>query len=525
MYIWSKSSSYRVMSHDRLGREDSPSLTLHSARRMTVCGQLVLRDIVPFTITHVSITSADGQALPDGLSAKADFAGTVTFNDGIPYPDPLSAETTVSVKAHVAQSTWITLQADADACPGTYALHVTAHTSLGDFTAEWVYVLHRAILPEPKDSAFGHEYFFNPFSGFPLKDEKVSAPVEPFYNARRYSPAWWDLMTNFAQTMKDLRVNSLHICTLALLRDGGSRRLDSAHWQFNFDLLDQFVEHFMAHGSFRYLAISSEIASVDGGFISSIDEDGKNIRLTLPSPEAEDWAAAFYGGLYAHFQEKGWLPMMLMRLQDEPHTPGFWQWAREKCRIYMPGVPCGEPLDMHSVGRALEGYCDQYIPRLEVYEEGADFYISRQKAGDTVWCYSCCYPEDPWWLNKFIDQPHIYARLIKWVCFTHGITGFLHWGFNYWSGEMYGLMPGARFKGDGFIVYPDPAHHQLLMSARGIATRDGLQDWELLHLLSAKNPATAHAIAARLARSFCDFTAQPAAMDQAVTELLTLLDA
>ena len=215
--------------------------------------------------------------------------------------------------------------------------------------------------------------------------------------------------------------------------------------------------------------------------------------------------------------------MLLMRLQDEPHSTEFWKWAREKCRQFMPGVICGEPLDTHTISRGLAGECDQYIPRIEVYEEGADYYLERQKAGDQVWCYSCCFPEVMGWLNKFIDLPPIYSRLMKWACFSHGITGFLHWGFNYWGNGLYGMNPDARFKGDGFIVYPDAANNSLMLSARGLNTRDGIQDWELLSLLEKKNPAAAKAIAHRIARDFTDLHTDPLSLEAARVEILTLL--
>ncbi|MBQ3507599.1 MAG: DUF4091 domain-containing protein, partial [Clostridia bacterium] len=138
-------------------------------------------------------------------------------------------------------------------------------------------------------------------------------------------------------------------------------------------------------------------------------------------------------------------------------------------------------------------------------------------------CYSCCYPFVMGWMNKFIDLPPIYSRLMKWACFTHGITGFLHWGFNYWGISLYGLHPDARFKGDGFIVYPDAENNSLMLSARGLNTIDGLQDWELLSLLQKKNPAAAKAIARRVAYGFTDLHTDPLSLEAARTEVLTLL--
>ena len=126
-------------------------------------------------------------------------------------------------------------------------------------------------------------------------------------------------------------------------------------------------------------------------------------------------------------------------------------------------------------------------------------------------------------MNKFIDLPPLYSRLMKWACFTHGITGFLHWGFNHWGRGLYGMDPDARFKGDGFIVYPDAERNSLMLSARGLSTIEGLQDWELLNLLREKNPAAAKAISRRIAFGFTDLHATAREVEAARAEVLTLL--
>ncbi len=507
MYIWSAPSSASIRSNSRMGQNDTAELCLHSGRRMTVCGQLVLREFGDFTITDVTVTA------PAGVEVHHHFPENIVFNDGVPYPDMLSGRPTAEVKAHTTQSVWISLCVTAETVPGTYPLSVTAHTSLGAFTVNWTLVVHRATLPLPAESEFGHEYFFNFDFG-------------PYFDAPRYSDAWWALMKTVATTMKEMRVNSLHFPIVALLCDSGSKRTGPDTWSFNFSKVDEFLSFFMEHGSFRQLSQCALLTSVTGEHLAVINEDGKTNTVDSMSEESERWLAAFAPAVYEHFKEKGWLSMLCLRLEDEPHTKEYWLWLRERMRTYMPGVPCGEPIDTHEVGRELGGACDQYIPRLEVYERGVDFYKTRQAAGDTIWVYSCCFPEDPWYLNKFIDLPHAYSRMMAWACYAQGITGFLHWGFNYWGGSMYGLSPEARFKGDGFIVYPDTERNTLALSVRGAETRDGLQDWELLRQLAARNPAGAAALARRIACSFSQFTYDPTGrlLDATRAELLTLLD-
>ena len=519
MYIWSMLASCQVFKHTRKWPKDSTALTLHAARNMVVSGQICLRD----PETAFDISSLRVASLPAGVTAQTYITDYIIYNDGVPYPDILSTKTSTHVPMNTTQSLWYSFSVGEDAPVGTHTVTVVVATSLGEYSVDWKLTVYPVTLPEPKDSTFGHEYFLNPFGNFPKDQPCQKPPCEPFYTHIRYDEGWWALMANFAKTLKAMRVNSLNIPIMSLLSDGGSKRVSDTEWILDFSLFDRFVEHFMEHGSFRYLTICAVIDAVDGKAMQALGEGGNVIRLEIFTPECEAWAKAFYGGIYRHFEEKGWLSMLQMRLQDEPHSTKYWKWAKDLCRECMPGVVCGEPIDTHIISRNLSGYCDQYIPRIEVYEEGKDYYLERQRAGDQVWCYSCCYPFDMGWMNKFIDLPPIYARLMKWACFTHGITGFLHWGFNHWSISLYGFHPDARFKGDGFIVYPDPEHNSLMLSARGLNTIDGLQDWELLNLLHQKNPAAAKAIARRVAYGFNDLHTDPLSLEAARAEVLTLL--
>ena len=144
-----------------------------------------------------------------------------------------------------------------------------------------------------------------------------------------------------------------------------------------------------------------------------------------------------------------------------------------------------------------------------------------RKDGKELWVYSCCFPEEPWFVNKFIDHPHIHSRMMSWGCFARRITGFLHWGYNYWSEtSLYGTAPGARFKGDGFIVYPDKENLRVIPSDRLLATAEGIIEYELLHIVAEKAPAEADAICSSVIRRFNEYNDDPDNLDYARIRLL-----
>jgi hypothetical protein len=68
------------------------------------------------------------------------------------------------------------------------------------------------------------------------------------------------------------------------------------------------------------------------------------------------------------------------------------------------------------------GSFDDIVPRLRRH----------QQSGGEVWFYTCLFPRGKY-ANRFIDFSLLKVRLLQWVNFRYGLTGFLHWGGNYWS--------------------------------------------------------------------------------------------
>jgi hypothetical protein len=70
--------------------------------------------------------------------------------------------------------------------------------------------------------------------------------------------------------------------------------------------------------------------------------------------------------------------------------------------------------------------------------------------------YTCVFPQARY-SNRFIDYPLLKTRLLHRLNFRHGLSGYLHWGGNYWDTDPYqntevginagqdGLPPGDAF--------------------------------------------------------------------------------
>ncbi len=514
MFNWCESKNKPVFPSLRPGRESAGFACIYGAPGYTASVQLCLRDLEPFRILGVSIDGGVGE----DIKYWYNFQEYIVYNDMMPYPDPLSASYSPSpdgiygclaaaeqppleVKSHFTQSIWLSLDIQRGAAPGKRGFKAMAETDRGTFSFSVLLDIIPTAVPEIKDAAFSVEHFINGFAG---------------YGAEPWSEKWWDIWDSYAASLELLRNNVLNVNPLTYLINSGSRRISDDEWSFVWDDLDRYVSIFMSHGE-NAVACSSLIASVWGKTMSGIGYDGIG-TYEIFTDDCEKWVKAFYTALYEHCREKGWT--LYMRLEDEPHQKEYWLWARERVRRYMPGIKCGEPIDTHETGMELQGECDQLIPRTNVYTQGRDYYVTRQAKGDECWVYTCCFPEESWFMNRFIDQPFTYSKLLIWGCHALGVTGYLHWGYTAWSDtSLYGTGPDARFKGDGFLVYPDPKHGVFRYSTRFFAMRDGIRDYELLKLCP---DADAKAVTGSVVRGFDDFDASPEKLDEAERRIFSL---
>ncbi|MDR3261172.1 MAG: DUF4091 domain-containing protein, partial [Tannerella sp.] len=86
----------------------------------------------------------------------------------------------------------------------------------------------------------------------------------------------------------------------------------------------------------------------------------------------------------------------------------------------------------------------------------------------------------------------------------YDITGYLHWGLNYWKDEagdrsLYVDDTDWVPAGDAWIIYPD--YGKVYSSIRYEVTRDGIADYELLRLLEKKDAKKAKELAKAIVKN------------------------
>lgn len=513
MFVWCVSKNRPVFPSLRPERGSSAFAGIYGAGNYTASVQIALRDTEAFKINGVKLSG-----LGEDIGWWYNFQEYIVYNDMVPYPDPLSdswspepgglfncrsasEQRPLEVKANFTQSVWLSFQIGREAAAGKRTVKVVIGTDKGEFTAAVLLDIIPVSVPETKDMFFSVEHFIGGFSG---------------YDTEPWSDEWWSMWEEYARSLELLGNNILNVNPLGYLVHSGSKRVSEDEWDFVWDDFDRYTGIYLSRGA-KAIACSSLIASVYGKTMSGIGYSGIE-SYTVFTEDCEKWVKAFYTALFRHCREKG--VTLYMRLEDEPHQKEYWLWARSRVREYMPGVKCGEPIDTHEIGMELAGECDQLIPRTNVYTQGKDYYVSRQAKGDECWVYTCCFPEESWFMNRFIDQPFTYSKLLIWGCHALDITGYLHWGYTYWSDtSLYGTGADARFKGDGFLLYPDPEHKSFKYSTRFFAMRDGIREYELLRRCGDE----ARKITGSVVRGFDDFDSSPAVLDDAERRIFALV--
>jgi len=121
----------------------------------------------------------------------------------------------------------------------------------------------------------------------------------------------------------------------------------------------------------------------------------------------------------------------------------------------------------------------------------ASVYQKRKRLGEETWLYSCTSAQALDYPNLFIDCGAQYQRIIPWVMYRYGFSGFLYWRVNYnfnenknpWE-DQYNIFA----HGDGNLLYPGVPglkgieEHIPVPSLRLKLLREGFEDYEYLIL-------------------------------------------
>ncbi len=525
MEIWPVDPLVKVFRDDSPGPGDQ--IRMECARNAFVNGQLAIRSEESLEVS-VACASLQHDQQERRLQCMPRFIGYVHVRESVretppdekvrsrpgEFPDYLRRENPVRVSSEETQPIWLTVFVPPSVSPGTYSGSISVLAGEIEEPSEVELTVHRAIIPDENKLHVTNW----------LKPAQIS----------RYSgiPNWcnehWRLLRAHANSMAKHRQDTI-LTPLSLIKiTRNQEKID-----LDFTRFDKWIQMFRSCGvdgliEGGHLARRGKDWESDfvlrSWKIEGMDNE-KSRPLPVDSEECEEFLSQFLPGLQEHLEERGWIEKYVQHLADEP-TQDNLESYRYLARTFHKYAPDIKRIDAIQT-TDLIGDLEVWVPELDHFHENMDFYMDRMKRGEKVWFYTCLNPKGRY-PNRFIDLPLLKVRILHWINFRYHLPGYLHWGYNYWTDDPYrDTQPdwsnGQPLPaGDMCIVYP--GKDGPLESLRYEAMRDGIQDYELLNLLSKHDTKKATQLCQKIVLNPTDYVRDASKFRRIRSELLRCLD-
>lgn len=405
------------------------------------------------------------------------------------FPDPIFTDTALNITAGEPQPVWITIPVPKDANPGLY--HGSVRIS-GLASGKARYKTHNFLIKVyPVTITETSLWVTNWIHHTPESLSFLNGGKPVIFYTERY----WQLIELIAQRIKGTGQNVIMLPVQTLVQ----YKIDGNKYSFDFTYLDRMVSIYQKAGVLKRMA-GSHVGYRMGNWTSQfgvdvpLAENGKISmhRMSIDDQRAKNYLDQFFPALMAHLRIRGLDKNYIQHVSDEPVAENIASY--KAIAAYVKKLIPGTKIIDANIGSDLIGSIDVWVPVLDQLHKEYSFYQKRQEAGDEVWFYTCLGPQGNY-ANRFIEQPLIMPRLLHWLNYKYGITGYLHWGLTAWHmpyrKDLYkdvtgmfddgNVVPG----GDSYIIYP--AYNKLYSSIRLEAMRDGINDYELLKQLEKKD--------------------------------------
>ena len=335
------------------------------------------------------------------------------------------------------------------------------------------------------------------------------------HHAAEGSAEWYRLMRLYIRAQLEMR------CTHILLPAGQPVFCDGRLVDFNFSAAERVGQIAQEEGApclcGAHIAHWSEWTGAE--YYPFWDE-----TTSVTSQEGYFQLRMYFSAWERIIRKNNWQNCMAQALADEPqvHNASTYRILAAICRKFLPGIPILDAVEATDLG----GGIDVWIPKLDTYEKNRQIFDRLKSAGEEMWFYTCAFPAGNA-MNRSMDLPLTVSRSLLWMTARCRLTGYLHWGFNYYIGEDIWHSACCPHKGallpagDAHIVYPGSGGP--LRSVRFEAQRGGAEDCELLYQLMKSDPEAVDALTKGVCVSSTHWTADGAVLLSARRRLLQRL--
>ena len=470
--------------------------------RMRYCGEEVeikihselaehfrIRMVKQVPVSRAVCTHGDGRLLDDNF---------IKTTSGM-YPDLLQdiVDNKVYIQSWKWTSFWFDIEIPEDAAAGEHAITIDFEkdgTVVGSVSTR-LYVVGTSL---PKQELIHTEWFYPDC-------------LADYYQVEAMSEAHWDIMKNFIQgyvkrggtmilvplftppldTGVGLERTTAQLVDVKVIKDENQ----NITYEFGFDKVKRFIDMCKAAGV-EYFEMCHLFSQWGAKYAPKVvaDVDGKQEKIfgwhTLAVGEYTNFLHAFLPELTAELKEWGIAEKCYFHVSDEPND--------ENMDTYMAA--------RNSLGDLLKGFKTlDALSHYEFYEKGlVDVPVP---GNDSVheflehdmperWTYYCVsqFREVS---NRFMAMPSSRNRILGVQLYKYNMTGFLHWGYNFYNSQysVRHINPyestdadGMFAAGDSFLVYPGKGGVPE-DSIRGMVLSEAMDDlraFRLLESLSSK---------------------------------------
>ncbi len=328
--------------------------------------------------------------------------------------------------------------------------------------------------------------------------------IANYYGVKMFSKKYNEIMDEYIKTAVAHGMNMLLIPMFTPPLDtrvGGERTTaqlidvykDDGTYRFSFDRLIEFMKHVEKLG-IKYFEMSHLFtqwgAKAAPKIIATVNGKKKQIfgwDTVSTSPEYSEFLSCLLPELRARLISEGLYSRSRFHLSDEPWSEIIesYRSVHDLFKKHMPDAPVTDALSHYEFYN--EGLVDVAVCSIKSITPFLENNV------ENLFAYYCCAESGDMYPNRYMAYTSLRNRVIGIMLYMNKISGFLHWGYNFYNTTLsdekidpYQINDGAGGfqSGDAFIVYP--GKDGALDSIRHETFYDGIQDMRLLYTLECK---------------------------------------
>lgn len=323
-----------------------------------------------------------------------------------------------------------------------------------------------------------------------------------FYQVELYSPAYWRIFDDFVKKAVQNGMNMIltPAFTPALDTPVGEDRMktqlvdiqaDNGQYQFDFTRLKAFIRRCQSLGIkyFEHAHLFSQWGATSApniyATVNGMDQKIFGWDNPSDSDEYRTFLRAYLVALREFLKQEDLMDKVLIHLSDEPKPADAECFLRAKAGIadLLEGLVCGDALSNYEL------YANGAVSLPIVTTWHTPDFLGRC---DNMWCYYVGGGVMDGLSSRLILVPRQRNRILGVQLYYYKIKGFLHWGYNYYYGELsQGIFDpktdtcgGFSTASTSYIVYPGN-DGTALQSVRQKNFGEALLDVQALELLES----------------------------------------